>query len=426
MQHGSMQHGSMQHGSMQHGSMQHGSMQHDMSHHGEHQMQGNHQHTKQESAVSQIDKTKYRFLKASVKTNDPHKPVDQTIEMALDGWMDRFIWFINGVPEHHAHPIVIEPNKRYRIIFKNLSMMHHPMHMHGHWFIMRAGHGEYDPLLHTIDMPPGATIIADVDGDESGQWLFHCHLLYHMMSGMSRVFQYSTLLSVTENKSAPEDFIQETPYHNRPIVRVDEIAPIDPKMIQHPMAHPNALQTFNQIMLGTDPFHDIQRMTYKGLFGSDYHKLMLFMNDSEMNQGRLENADLDVFYWYLFDQFWALKGGVNYFYRPSDSPYWQPGIGIEGTMPYFIETDARLYYHQGAVKFDIELDRDVQITNNFFIQAGIRSILATKTVAEDEIGSGLNQMRYTITPFYRVRPGLNIMMEYEHERDCGVLNIIKL
>ncbi len=70
----------------------------------------------------------------------------------------------------------------------------------------------------------------------------------------------------------------------------------------------------------------------------------------------------------------------------------------------------------------LELSRDTQITNNFFIRTGIRSILATKTVAEAMIGNGLNQMRYTVRPYYRVRPGLNVFVEYENEQDYGVFN----
>jgi FtsP/CotA-like multicopper oxidase with cupredoxin domain/uncharacterized protein involved in copper resistance len=375
--------------------------------------------------VSKIAKTKYKNLKATEKTNDPDKPIYKTINMELDGWMDSFIWFINGVPEHEAQPIILEPNKRYRIIFKNMSMMHHPMHIHGHWFIVRNEHGAYDPLLHTIDMPPGATIIADIDSDASGQWIFHCHFLYHMMSGMARVFQYSTLIEITKDKALPQDIIEQTQYHNRPIVRVDAAHPINPILIKHPMAHPKGFYFANYLDVGTDPSNDVQRFTFKGLYGPDYNKLELFINDAEIDKGSIENADLDIFYWRLIDQFWAIKGGVNYYYRPSKTPFLQPGIGIEGMMPYFIETNVRAYYHDGSFKLDLEFDRDTQITNNFFIKTAIRSILATKTVTEDEIGSGLNQMRYILAPFYRIRPGWNIVMEYEHEKDYGVLKDLR-
>ena len=138
-----------------------------------------------------------------------------------------------------------------------------------------------------------------------------------------------------------------------------------------------------------------------------------------MEHGTVSYADLDIFYWHLIDQFWAVKGGLNYFYRPSHSPYWQPGIGLEGTLPYFIEVDLRAYTHAGAYKGDLELNRDFQITNNFFIGAGFRIIAATKSIEEDIIGHGLNQIRYTLTPYYRIMPSFNVVIEYEYEEAYG-------
>jgi CopA family copper-resistance protein len=370
--------------------------------------------------------TKYQDLTAAVKTNDPTKPVTKIIKMELFGYMDRYIWFINGEPEYRVHPIILEPGKRYRFIFTNPSMMNHPMHIHGHWFILRNGHGSYDPLLHTISIPPGGTVTADVDTDASGQWFFHCHLLYHMMTGMSRVFQYETLIEITKGEAKPENIAKQTLYHNRPIVRIDEIRPIDPSLVQHPMAHPMGLYLSTFLEVGEDSFHDVQRLTYKALYGPDYNKLELFTNDAEIKKGTVENADIDIFYWHLIDQFWAIKGGANYFNRPAQVPYWQPGIGLEGLMPYFIDTDVRGYYHSGSAKLDIELSRDSQMTNNFFIRAGVRGIFASKTVVPAEMGSGLNQTRYVIRPFYRLMPGINIFAEYEHEQDYGSFRSIQV
>ncbi len=374
--------------------------------------------------MAQTFGTKYQGLKAVVKTNDPKKPVSQVIKMELFGYMDRYIWFINGVPEYLARPIPLKPNKRYRFIFTNPSMMRHPMHIHGHWFILRNGHGSYDPLLHTLDVPPGATVTADLDTDASGQWLFHCHLLYHMMSGMSRVFQYTTLLEITKDEAKPEHIIQQSSYLNRPIVRVDQ-PPIDETLVQHPMAHPMRIYGANFLDFGADPFHQVQKLTFKGLYGHDYNKLELFSNDAEVTKGTIQNADLDIFYWHLISQFWAVKGGVNYFYRPAQSPYWQPGIGIEGIMPYFIETNIRSYFYSGSIKLDLELERDSQITNNFFIRTGVRSILASKTVVNAAVGSGLNQMRYIVRPYYRLAPGISLFAEYEHEQYYGSFKVIQ-
>ncbi len=370
--------------------------------------------------------TKYQPMIAAVKTNDPNTPVAHVINMELFGYMDRFIWFINGVPAYKAKPIRLDPGKRYRFVFTNTSMMHHPMHIHGHWFILRKGNDAYDPLLHTIDVPPGATITADVDTDASGQWFFHCHFLYHMMTGMSRVFQYSTLIEITQGKRKPQNIIKQTPYYNRPIVRVDETMPIDSSLVKYPMVHPAGLWRASFIDAGADPFHNAQRLNYKGLYGPDYHKLELFVNDAELLKGKVESADIDIFYWHLISQFWAIKAGANYTNKPANTPYWQPGIGIEGLMPYFIDTNLRGYYYNGSAKLDLELSRDTQITNNFFIRAGVRSILASKTVIQANIGNGLNQMRYIVRPYYRLAPGLNINVEYEHEQDYGAFKNIQI
>ncbi len=369
--------------------------------------------------------TKYQPMMAAVKTNDPNKPVAGVINMELFGYMDRFIWFINGVPEYKAKPIPLEPGKRYRIVFTNTSMMYHPMHIHGHWFILRKGLDAYDPLLHTISVPPGATMTADIDTDASGQWFFHCHLLYHMMTGMARSFQYSTLIGITKGKDKPQDVIKQTAYSNRPIVRVDEVRPIDLSLVKHPMGHHAGLWLATFLDIGADPFHNAQRLNYKGLYGPDYHKLELFVNDAELYKGNVENADIDIFYWHLISQFWAIKGGANYFNQPASTPYWQPGLGIEGVMPYFIDTNVRSYYYSGSVKLDIELSRDTQITNNFLVRTGVRSILASKTVRKAEIGNGLNQMRYIVRPYYRLIPGLNVFVEYENEQDYGAFKTIQ-
>ena len=271
--------------------------------------------------------TKYQRLKSWRKTNDPDKPIYKTVDLKLFGFMDRFIWFINGVPEYNAKPIMLVPGKRYRLVLTNNSMMHHPMHIHGHWMILRNGHGRYDPLLHTIDVPPGSQVTADLDTDASGQWFFHCHMLNHMASGLARVFQYASLPEVAKGEKKPTNIVKQTPYYNRPIVRVDEVRPIPLSLVTQ-VHTANKFYAASWIEVGGDFSHNKQLLTYNGLYGPDFNKLQLFINDAEMEKGRISNADIDVFYWRQISQFWAVKGGANYFYRPSQTPYWQPGIII--------------------------------------------------------------------------------------------------
>jgi hypothetical protein len=72
----------------------------------------------------------------------------------------------------------------------NDTMMHHPIHLHGHFFRLLMGSGTRSPLKHTVDVPPMSKRVVEFEANEAKDWMFHCHILYHMMSGMARVFRY--------------------------------------------------------------------------------------------------------------------------------------------------------------------------------------------------------------------------------------------
>ncbi len=360
----------------------------------------------------------YQKMMAAVKTNNPDKPIEKTIHMDLSGYMNRYIWFINGVTLNNAQPILFKPGKRYRVVFTNHSMMDHPMHIHGHWFILRNGHGAYDPLLHTVVVPPMATVVVDIDTDASGQWFFHCHQLYHMAAGMARVFQYTTLVDVTPANQRPQTIVQPLAYTNQAIVRVQHL-PVDQNLIDHPSDHAPRFFTANLLDVNQNLINNDQEITYKGMFGGDNNKLQLYLEKAEINQGVIDNANLDIFYWHAISQFWAIKGGVNYMYRPTMTPYFQPGIGIEGLTPYFIQTDIRAYYHNGSSKLNVDLTRDTQIAHNFFIQTEIEALFANKTVAHDLVGSGVNELQLTLRPYYQINPTLAVYVQYQHTGNYG-------
>lgn len=178
--------------------------------------------------------------------------------------------------------------------------------------------------------------------------------------------------------------------------------------------------------IAEDPFHNTQEMTFKGLLGEKNDRLELYSNEAELSSEGVQDADIDIFYWHQFNPFFAVKGGMNYYYRPTDStPYWQPGIGWEATPFFSIDNNTRIYYHEGSVKLDTEFIRDNKITEKFLVKTSIRGILATKTVSADEIGNGLNQMRYFIRPYYRLTEKLNVFCEFEYVQDYGSLENIR-
>lgn len=356
--------------------------------------------------------SKYQNLRSIVKTNDPNKPFT-TIKIVMDGYMSRFVWWINGVPEYKAKPIVIEPGKRYRFIFVNNTMMNHPMHVHGHWFILRNGHGAYDPLLHTIDMDPNSTVIADLDADANyGLWYLHCHNLYHMMSGMTTELQYSNSPYTTQPRyGISMSGMSMGSMNNTNATNNQNYVPAIP-------VAPASIYNSNDLELSAG-YKNYVEGSLNTFIGYDNDKLQLNAQDVEYQYGSLQNANLDIFYWHLLSEFWAIKGGINYEESPTHTPYAQPGIGIAGLMPYFIDTDLRTYYHSGSFKLDIDLSRDTQITNNFFIRLGVTGDLATKTVAQDQVGSGLEQLQFIARPYYRIRPGVNLFAEYDHNMNFG-------
>jgi hypothetical protein len=51
--------------------------------------------------------------------------------------------------------------------------------------------------------------------------------------------------------------------------------------------------------------------------------------------------------------------------------------------------------------------------------------LASKTLTSADIGSGLNQMRYIIRPYYRLMPGLNLTVEFERDKSYGAFKKIQ-
>jgi len=134
----------------------------------------------------------YNYLRALEPTTlNSEQPVKEML-FNLTGNMNRYIWSINGVPLSETDKIKIKQGEVVRITLNNLTMMHHPMHLHGHFFRVLNENGAYSPLKHTVNVAPMQKVVIEFDASEQGDWFFHCHVLYHMMSGMARVFSYDT------------------------------------------------------------------------------------------------------------------------------------------------------------------------------------------------------------------------------------------
>ncbi|SHL67298.1 Multicopper oxidase with three cupredoxin domains (includes cell division protein FtsP and spore coat protein CotA) [Chitinophaga jiangningensis] len=132
----------------------------------------------------------YGMLKAPEKTTLPKDAPVKELKFELTGNMNRYVWTVNNKTVSESDKILIRKGEVVRMVIFNNTMMRHPMHLHGHFFRVLNGQGEYSPLKTVLDIMPMEVDTIEFAATESGDWFFHCHILYHMMSGMGRVFSY--------------------------------------------------------------------------------------------------------------------------------------------------------------------------------------------------------------------------------------------
>ncbi len=142
------------------------------------------------NALSDIITLNYAMLKSPTKTTLPKDVPVKELRFELSGNMNRYVWSLDNKVVSEADKILIKKGENVRIVLFNGSMMRHPMHLHGHDFRVLNGKEEYAPLKNIIDIMPMETDTIEFNANVKGDWFFHCHILYHMMAGMGRVFSY--------------------------------------------------------------------------------------------------------------------------------------------------------------------------------------------------------------------------------------------
>lgn len=125
-----------------------------------------------------------RDLRSATPNADVRQPTREMV-VKISGNMQRYIWTLNGAKFGEAPPIRMAYNERVRITFVNETMMAHPMHLHGMFFEVENGQPmDRLPSKNVISVAPGKTQSVILTANEPGEWPLHCHLLYHMESGM--------------------------------------------------------------------------------------------------------------------------------------------------------------------------------------------------------------------------------------------------
>ncbi|MEI8295859.1 MAG: multicopper oxidase domain-containing protein [Alphaproteobacteria bacterium] len=132
----------------------------------------------------------YKPVKSPVVTTLPKENPTRVVTLKLTGSMERYVWSINDTPMYAADEIVIKRGENVTFVLVNETMMHHPIHLHGHFFRVLNGQGEYSPLKHTVNVAPFETVEIEFAATQEKNWIFHCHNLYHMKLGMGGVIHY--------------------------------------------------------------------------------------------------------------------------------------------------------------------------------------------------------------------------------------------
>lgn len=278
-------------------------------------------------------------LQAILPTNLPKDAKVHEIKMILGGDMRRYVWHLNGKVISDDRLLKINSGEIVRFVFVNDTMMHHPMHLHGHFFRVLNQKGDKSPLKHTVDVPPHMTKTIEFYANEPGQWMLHCHNLYHMKTGMARVVRYG------DYKLTPEMAMNER--H-------------DPHQHEHIYSYGSAEASSNHA---------------KGRF-----KLMRIWDELDI---KLETADIEGKN-FSFGNRWKTEGDVyyrrwfsNYFnFFGGGSLYDSKGfasVGVGYTLPFMIETRTS-FNHQpnfknSSLKFRLDLERRFQWTSVLFTDA---------------------------------------------------------
>ncbi|MDP2067590.1 MAG: multicopper oxidase domain-containing protein [Lutibacter sp.] len=264
----------------------------------------------------------YDFLKSPEKTTyGKDVPVNEIL-LNLTGNMSRYIWSLNGIPLSETDKIKIKGNQVTRITLNNLTMMHHPMHLHGHFFRVINKNGEYSPLKHTVNVPPMQEITIEFYGNEYGDWFFHCHILYHMMGGMARVMSYDT--------------------------------PKDPRLKEFPVS--NLIQETNQYYTW-GMVDAASHMTGLSLVSSNIRNQLNLSAEYGWN----ENIEMEMSYEYYLNDWFRLFGGINMENEIEDSVEQINSTAIAGIRyftPFMFNLDVRV---DSKLRPQISLSRDITI-----------------------------------------------------------------
>lgn len=302
-----------------------------MDHGASHQMSDHHHNMhapKPAESLREVESLSVDELKSSSSTAFPEKTKVHDVKLVLGGDMERYVWHINGKAIHEDRTITINEGDVVRFTFVNDTMMHHPMHLHGHFFRVLNKFGDQSPMKHTVDVPPHGNRTIEFLANEPGEWMLHCHNLYHMKTGMARVVKYSSF--------TPSPEIAKHQKH-------------DPHLHDH---------YYVNGMLEGSTNHAQAKLRLSKTWDTFEGKI-----ESREEKSGVWNFEGDLLYRRWFNRFFNLTvGGTSFEDR-------QRGVvGVGYMLPLLVETTL-LVDHEGKLRLD--LDKRFQWTKYIFSEVEV-------------------------------------------------------
>jgi len=114
------------------------------------------------------------------------KAAERSHTVVLGGGMQPYVWTIDGATWGKHRPITAVSGERVELRFNNMSMMGHPMHLHGHAFQVVGINGRRfeGARRDTVYVPPMSEVTVALDAGEAASWMLHCHHMPHLATGM--------------------------------------------------------------------------------------------------------------------------------------------------------------------------------------------------------------------------------------------------
>jgi CopA family copper-resistance protein len=327
------------------------------------------------NALSDIVTLNYAMLKSTTKTNLPSNAPVKELKFTLTGNMNRYLWSLNNKVVSESDKIIIKKGENIKLILENASMMRHPMHLHGHDFRVLNGQGDYAPLKNIIDIMPMETDTLEFNANVEGDWFFHCHILYHMMSGMGRVFTY-------ENQ-APNPLITNPKFAKRKLFSDDRKF--------HFMFENDFATNGNdgEMMLQN------KRWSIGTEWRLGYHKMHGFETETHIGRyvDKMQYLQLFVGFDYRYRKLGMNEVEKNIFtQKNSKDNRILASVGLEYTLPLLIKLQAEVY-HNGYVRLQL-MRNDIPLTKrlrlDFMVNTDVEYMVALKYIINKNLGARIH------------------------------------